>query len=138
VSRTRALDSRVEVHSADLHDERSVRRLVAEIQPSHLLHLAWYTEHGAFWNSDENLRWVSSSLNLLRAFNEAGGRRAVIASTCAEYEWLTPTLIEDETPRRPRTLYGASKGALHDLALQYARAQPLDGMGPRFLPVRSG
>ena len=68
-------------------DRDQAARLLDEVRPTHLLHFAWYAAHGKYWTSTENLRWVESSLALLRGFVERGGQRAVIAGTCAEYDW---------------------------------------------------
>ena len=88
-----------------------------------LLHFAWYTEHGRYWTAAENLAWVGSTLNLLRVFREAGGRRAVLAGSCAEYEWgVEPVFTETVTPLRPATLYGAAKHATNMVALAYAES----------------
>ena len=107
-------------HHADLLAAPTARALMAEIAPSHLLHLAWYAEPGAFWNSPENLRWVEASLRLLHAFAAKGGRRLVVAGTCAEYEWGDRTVCrEATTPCRPVTLYGTSKHALRLIAERY-------------------
>lgn len=97
-------------------------RILAEVGPTHLLHLAWYAEPGRFWTSAENLRWVDASLRLMLGFAEAGGRRVVVAGTCAEYEWQPDThCVEEVTPTRPATLYGASKHGLHTVLAAYAR-----------------
>ena len=74
-------------HRVDLLDHAQVDRLLNEVRPTHLLHFAWYAVHGKYWTSTENLRWVESSLALLRSFVDRGGRRAVIAGTCTEYDW---------------------------------------------------
>ncbi len=108
-------------HRCDLL-QQDCRDLLAAIRPSHLLHLAWYAEHGAFWWALENLDWVAASLRLVRAFAASGGTRAVFAGTCAEYDWSVDTLDEATTPLRPATLYGASKAALFQL-LEAAREQ---------------
>lgn len=106
----------------DLLSPDGPARAIASARPTHLLHLAWYAEHGRFWASEENLRWVEGSLRLLRAFAGQGGRRAVVAGTCAEYAWGgQEDLREDTTPLRPATLYGAAKHALHTLATAHAR-----------------
>ncbi len=69
----------------------------------------------------DNVRWVEASLALLRAFVAVGGRRAVLAGTCAEYDWSgEEPLDESATPLRPTTLYGAAKHALHAVAVAYA------------------
>jgi nucleoside-diphosphate-sugar epimerase len=106
-----------EVHAlgsrdVDLLDPAAARSLVAEIRPSHLLHLAWYAVPGKFWTSPENAGWVEASIRLLRAFAEQGGTRAVTSGSCAEYEWSRDVFVEDETPIRPATYYGVCKGAL--------------------------
>jgi nucleoside-diphosphate-sugar epimerase len=103
-------------HEADLLAGCAV---VAEVEPEILVHLAWYAEHGKFWTSPENLRWVAASLELLRAFADAGGRRVVMAGTCAEYEWSREVYRED-APLRPSTPYGAAKHGLHTVAAAYA------------------
>jgi nucleoside-diphosphate-sugar epimerase len=106
---------------ADLLSETAAAELVGRLAPTDLLHLAWYAEPGAFWRSPENVRWVEASLRLLRAFAGAGGRRAVIAGSCAEYAWSSRVrCVERETPCRPATLYGASKHALYLIAERFA------------------
>lgn len=108
-------------HPADLLAAGEVSDLVAEVRPTHLLHFAWVTTPGSYWTSTENLRWVSATLHLLSEFAAAGGRRSVIAGTCAEYDWSYGYLIEDRTPIRPSTLYGAHKGALRLMAESFCR-----------------
>jgi nucleoside-diphosphate-sugar epimerase len=114
-------------HALDLLDAAASADLVAELEPSHLLHLAWYAEHGKFWTSPENVRWVEATLALLRAFAAAGGRRAVLAGTCAEYDWSVGdgTFAED-APLGPATLYGAAKRGLHEVAQAYAAQAGLE------------
>lgn len=109
-------------HEIDLLAEPELRSgaLLAEIEPEQLVHLAWYAEHGAYWHSPENVRWVEASLALLRAFAAAGGRRAVIAGTCAEYEWTRAVYAED-APLHPATLYGAAKHGLDLVAAAFAQ-----------------
>ncbi|HEY0077455.1 MAG TPA: NAD(P)-dependent oxidoreductase [Pyrinomonadaceae bacterium] len=109
-------------HRADLLDARQLSALLDETQPTDLLHLAWYAAPRLYWTSTENFRWVQASLNLLEGFAARGGRRAVVAGTCAEYDWRhTGRFFETETPLAPSTLYGASKRALHLMLDAFAR-----------------
>jgi nucleoside-diphosphate-sugar epimerase len=103
-------------HRADLLTPAAAEGVIDAARPTHLLHLAWYTEHGDYWGSLENVRWVEASLLLLRRFAAAGGRRAVVAGTCAEYDWSRSPLSEAESPLVPATLYGAAKRGLHVVA----------------------
>jgi nucleoside-diphosphate-sugar epimerase len=131
--------------AADLLAPGGPAALVAEARAERLVHLAWYAEHGRFWTAPENLDWVGATLALLRAFREAGGRRAVVAGTCAEYAWdgVGPC-TEGATPLRPATLYGAAKHAAHVAAEAYAGQEELSlawgriffSFGPREAPGR--
>jgi len=106
-------------HRADL---LSSAELVADLVPEVLVHLAWYVEPGRYWTAPENIQWVEASLALLRGFAGAGGRRAVVAGTSAEYDWhaVGRRCHEQRTPLGPATLYGAAKHALHTAAAPYA------------------
>src|SRR6187549_2510504 len=84
-------------HQADLMDPAQVSRVVRDVQPSHLLHLAWTAKPGVFWESDDNLAWVQASIHLVREFVACGGRRLVAAGTCAEYDWNHEVCSEDLT-----------------------------------------
>ena len=123
--KARAIDAPGVVwHRADLLDREQVFALVSKVRPSHMLHFAWYAVPGKFWISPENLRWVQASLDLLRAFKEAGGKRVVAAGTCAEYEWgREEPCSEAATPLRPATLYGACKHSLRLMIEAYSRQE---------------
>ena len=100
-------------HTADLLECGQVQRMMADVRPTHLLHLAWFVAPGDYWRSPENLRWLQSGVDLARSFVDNGGERSVMAGTCAEYECSTEPLNESATRMQPATLYGASKAALH-------------------------
>lgn len=103
----------VRFHDVDLH--RDGASAIESLGPTHLVHLAWTTEHGKFWSSDENLVWTRTTLALAEAFARAGGQRFVGAGTCAEYRWADEddgrALDEVESPLVPRHLYGTCKDA---------------------------
>jgi len=101
-----------EWHHVDLHNYEQVVRLLLKVRPQYLLHLAWDVKGSTYWHSLENLRWVRSSLNLLQAFIDAGGKRVVTAGSCAEYDWSHGYCREEVTPLKPATLYGVCKDAL--------------------------
>ena len=112
-------------HAVNLFDHAPVRDLCREIEASHLLHLAWITEPGAYWQSPENQTWYAASANLLSGFKDAGGRRAVMAGTCAEYDWTDGHCVEEETPLRPESPYSAAKLACRQRAFELAHDSDL-------------
>lgn len=109
-------------HQADLLNANHVSKLMANVQPTHLLHFAWYTAPGKYWTSLENFRSVEASLNLFQAFASRGGQRVVCAGSCAEYDWQSGGYCsETQTPLAPATLYGACKHALQVMLEALAR-----------------
>lgn len=105
----RAASAEADWHAADLLVPEERRALLAQVRPSHLLHLAWDAEPGRYWTSARNLDWAAATLDLAQAFAASGGRRFVGVGTCAEYAWGATRLDEATTPCRPATLYGAAK-----------------------------
>ncbi len=73
--------------TTDLLAPGAVDSLIEVERPTHLLHLAWETTHGRYWTAPDNWEWLRASKALLRAFFDAGGLRAVVTGTCAEYDW---------------------------------------------------
>jgi nucleoside-diphosphate-sugar epimerase len=116
LSRGRAVDfewpSGVHVRTLDLFDDAARQKAFAEIAPEWLLHLAWYAEHGKFWEAKENVAWLALSIRLLGEFAQYGGRRVVVSGTCAEYLWNGEPCREASTPLQPRSLYGVCKATL--------------------------
>jgi nucleoside-diphosphate-sugar epimerase len=124
-------------HECNLLDASKTRALVSAIRPTHLLHFAWNVEHGKYWSSPSNLEWLAASLQLIQFFQEFGGQRMVGVGTCAEYEWGrgTSRCVEQETPLKPATLYGAAKNALRQVVESFAAANDLEfAWGRIFLP----
>jgi len=99
----------VQTIRCDLLDDRSRQDAVRSASAEVLVHLAWYDGPDR-WTSRANLHWTRATLMLAEEFAEAGGRRAIAAGSCAEYDWSTERLGED-TALRPSTLYGAAKAA---------------------------
>ncbi len=129
----------VVVHTADLLDCATHRPLLERIRPTHLLHAAWYVEHGKYWNAVENAHWLKATLALVEAFCQSGGERVVGVGSCAEYDWRYGVLIEDATPETPASLYGSAKLAAGRHAAALAEAQAIGFAWARiFFPYGPG
>ena len=76
VGRVRAQPS-VPFIEADLLSVTDFGPLVQQAQATHLLHLAWYAEHGKYWTSPLKLRWAEATTRLVEAFCAAGGQQVV-------------------------------------------------------------
>jgi nucleoside-diphosphate-sugar epimerase len=99
-------------HEVDLLRPGLAGALITRLRPECLLHLAWHTVPGEFWEARQNLDWLRASLEMLGAFIDSEGKRVVAAGSCAEYDCSGGQCIEETTCLSPTTLYGTSKHAL--------------------------
>ena len=121
----------VTLHFTDLLNESAADELLGEVNATHLLHFAWIATPGLYWNSEENYQWVSASERLLRTFHARGGRRVLMAGTCAEYDWtrveecdeLQSPLATDEAVAPHEAAPAASPYVACKIALQKALAE---------------
>ncbi|MBU0777711.1 NAD-dependent epimerase/dehydratase family protein, partial [Patescibacteria group bacterium] len=77
-------NNRIKCYKCNLLDLKEQENLICKIKPTHLLHLAWYTNPSDYLTSLKNIKWFKASLNLLHKFELYGGYRAVFAGTCIE------------------------------------------------------
>lgn len=112
-----AQDERIFSHVCNLLDASAVEILCEKVKATHLLHLAWQVD----LNSEDNIRWIQASMNLIKVFHKYGGSRITVAGTCFEYDFSSVPLYEMQSPKGPHTVYGASKHTLHELVRSYAR-----------------
>jgi nucleoside-diphosphate-sugar epimerase len=123
------------IHFADLLNDAHLDALMREVKTSHLLHFAWIATPGLYWNSAENFRWLATSERLLRTFRAHGGGRAVMAGSCAEYDWsrvevcdeLSSPLADGKAaaPSEAVSRYAACKIALQRMLGDFGRREHL-------------
>jgi nucleoside-diphosphate-sugar epimerase len=109
-------------HQGDLLNFNNISNILTEVNPTHLLHLAWITTPTIYWNSKENYNWVISSLKLIEKFTSLGGERIVVAGTCVEYDLNYGFLSEKLTPLNPDSVYGSCKYALYTLLNSFSKS----------------
>jgi len=119
-------------HKVDLRNPQATAQLVYHIKPTHLIHLAWNTEHGTFWHAEDNLEWRDAGVALVRAFAESGGQRLLITGTGAEYDAdATSPISENIAAQNPATLYGKAKRDLFLAASEIAAKHNISIVWPR-------
>ena len=150
VARTPPADVEVDTwHGTDLLGSGACAALAGEVRATHLLHLAWTTTHGQYWTDPANLAWARATSELVEAFAAAGGSRAVVAGSCAQYAWnaappASALLSETRSARTPATLYGVAKETTGELleawstiaGLSFASALLFFPYGPHEEPKR--
>jgi GDP-4-dehydro-6-deoxy-D-mannose reductase len=119
------------LHVGDLDRPNDVERLVGEIKPDALVHLAGLSFVPAA-ERDPRAAYranLEGTLALLGAVRARVPRARVLVVTSGEvYGAVAPAEnpITEDVPLRPRTVYGASKAAADIAAGQWARAYGLD------------
>ena len=122
-------------HYGDLLNREFIEKLVGTLRPTHLLAFAWHMKPGDTYHSLENFRWVEASLHLLRCFGQNGGRRVVMAGSCAEYDWHAGTCHETSTQLLAKSQYGVAKQALYLSFLSMCDALKISGAWGRLFFV---
>ncbi len=111
----------------NIFDEKAISDLLKHISATHLIHLAWTTEHGKYAESVSNFDWLKSSINLLKHFAENGGKKFVGAETFMEYSSQNSGLLnEDSTLNFPNTFYGKNKVNFKNIAKDYCEKMNID------------
>ena len=123
---------------ADLLNFSSIGEIFETIKPQYLLHFAWDTTPGSYLESNLNFEWVVASLEMLKQFNLHGGKRAVFAGTCFEYEFKEEPLREDGK-LNPTSTYAKCKHYLNQVATLYAETNNISfGWGRIFYVYGQG
>ncbi len=108
----------------DLTSDQQVEACLEAIRPELCVHLAWRVDPLTYLHSLENLDCLSASVRLAARLASAGCRRFIGVGTCLEYDRESGA-ISEAAPTMPRTLYAASKCAVH---LVLERLSELTGM----------
>ena len=106
--RNGSVENADQVIHADILNENSTKSLLSRANASHLVHMAWHGGAAGRWTGPENQQWGAATIRLVREFAKAGGKRAVCAGSCAEYDWSHPVLHENSL-LKPATAYGKAK-----------------------------
>jgi nucleoside-diphosphate-sugar epimerase len=105
----------------DLLAPGAAQGLAKMIDADALLHLAWTTRHGQYWNDLSNLEWLSVTAELVTAFGRRGVRRVCVVGSCFEYDWPEDGDCREEfTATSSHTLYDAAKSSCRRVLDQIA------------------
>jgi UDP-glucose 4-epimerase len=115
---------KVPLHSADLTEAEDVRRVVAAVRPSVVLHLA---AHGAYESQAGSARILTTNvlgtLHLLEAAASCGVELFVSAGSSSEYGFKAEPMREDDR-LDPNSAYAIGKAAQTHLCALFARRSP--------------
>jgi len=130
-SREEFTRSDVIYHEADITDYTGVSKIVREIQPDYIFHLAAQSYVPLSWEAPQATLTtnVIGTLNILEAVRrECPGTIMQVAGSSEEYGLVYPyeAPIDEENQLRPQSPYGVSKVAADLLSQQYHRSYGLN------------
>lgn len=137
--------NRINLHECELTDAYSVKKVLKEVMPERIYHLAAQSFVPTSWNSpaDTLMNNIVGQLNILEALRELGLKdtRMQIAGSSEEYGLVheNEAPIKETNPLRPLSPYAVSKIGQDYLAYQYymsygiftLRTRAFNHTGPR-------
>jgi nucleoside-diphosphate-sugar epimerase len=102
---------RVRMFYGDLEDQRTFDEAFEAFAPDAVIHLAWKGVFGGERNDAAQVDNIGASLDLVKLAGRCGVKRFVGLGSQAEYGPCSARL-DEQTPTRPTTLYGAAKLAV--------------------------
>lgn len=146
---TSPVNNKINFHQADLTQKDQVEKLIHEIKPDHVYHLAamasvpqsFKDPVGTFHSN------VDAQLNLFESLRKENllDTRVLVVSSGEVYGYVTPEdlPVNEHTPLRPANPYSVSKITQDFLGLSYCiayqmsiiRVRPFNHVGPRQAPV---
>jgi nucleoside-diphosphate-sugar epimerase len=121
VTRREAKSSAYETLTADLLAPGAAAYVGGKVKADALLHLAWTTSHGVYWNDLANFEWLASTFELVAAMAQQGTSRVCAAGTCFEYDWpVDGNCDEFNTGTASHTLYDSAKDGCRRILSSFA------------------
>ncbi len=123
-------------HACNLLSDE-IFRLIRDLRPRTVLHLAWNLGETGYKQDVRNLDWAEATVGMLRHFAENGGQHFIFAGSSAEYFEKGGLLRETEDPqgREPDTLYGTAKKCITTAGLRLAQNRGFRFLSARIFPV---
>ena len=129
--------SRLTIVAGRTNDGERLRQTCLENGVTHVVHLASPLTSDCIENPTVLVQgMVQAFVNLLELSRELGLQRIVWASSVSVYG-PDPGAVNEDSARRPTTLYGSGKVLCEDLAAHYGAGKGVDAIGLRF-PVLYG
>jgi nucleoside-diphosphate-sugar epimerase len=132
LARKRDKSAAQQLLTVDLLGPGAAAYVVGKVRADALLHLAWTTTHGLYWNDPANLNWMAATLELVAAMTARGTHRICVAGTCFEYDWPADGDCDEfDTNAANHTLYDTTKDACRRVLSRFAMEKQLSFAWPR-------
>ena len=119
------------IFKMDLLDKNEVNKIIAEIKPDYIFHLAGQSSVALSWKKPDltiNVN-VIGTINLLEAVKLYSNKsRVLIIGSSDQYGIVNPEQcpISENTPMNPQSPYATSKKTQEEIAIQYFKTFKID------------
>lgn len=124
----------VNVVVCDLTSEDERRKLIEDVRPDIMIHLAWDQSDANFRMSLSNMRWLEISKSLLWIFEQNGGKKLLFAGSSSEYDG-TSGIMNENVDEIPKSLYGLCKKTFNEYGRKYCKEHNIEYVGMRLFTI---
>jgi len=129
------IKNKIKLHVCDLTDKETVFRLMQEIKPKAVFHLAVYGAYPTQKDYEKILGTsIPSTLHLLQASKESGVEKFVNIGSSSEYGTKNHPMVESEI-LEPNSIYAVAKSAQTHLCDYYSQKEGLPTVTMRLFSV---
>jgi nucleoside-diphosphate-sugar epimerase len=121
LTRKNIKNKKIQYIKMNLFNHANINRLIKNIKPDYLIHLAWEANPKKYVYSKNNFRWLHASINLYYNFCKYGGSRALLIGTSAEHDFDHRILKEDFIIKKNHTPYSICKETFLNQAHKIAK-----------------
>lgn len=116
--------NKITLHLVELTDSLSVEKIVRELKPNEVYHLAAQSFVRLSWDAPSETYRVNidGTINLLEAIKKLDVQPAILITSTSEIYGEIEGMINEETPPNPLTHYGISKYAQDMIGRLYNRS----------------
>ena len=112
--------------SGDFLNTKLFDNILNKTRPEIIIHLAWETTPGKFYEDKINEKWSDATIDLIKKFYLQGGKKFIFSSTCDEYGVSGKEHNIDESREcNPKTLYGKSKNVVSNFLVKNYKNQSI-------------
>jgi GDP-4-dehydro-6-deoxy-D-mannose reductase len=124
------IKNRLKLVDADMRDAHSIEKVISDVEPDYIFHLAAQSFVPTSWNApaDTMTTNIIGTINLFEAVRKSRcDPRIQVAGSSEEYGLVFPdeVPIKETNPLRPLSPYGVSKVAQDRLSFQYHKSYGL-------------
>jgi GDP-4-dehydro-6-deoxy-D-mannose reductase len=122
-----SVEKEIILHECELRDPYAVTRLLRDIRPHRIYHLASQSNVAASWIAPREtlVNNITAQLNILESLKllDQGETRVHVAGSSEEYGMVQPgeLPVKESNPLRPTSPYGVSKVTQDTMAYQYCQ-----------------